>query len=954
MALAGAQGRESTGETAGTSYGSQPHQGLSHLLGGQNSDVRITREPCLPRTVKVAACCPKAMQRGGVWRVEDFELHKQLYKGKASLLYSATCRQSQIPIALKLYRKARLSDLNWYQVEREIRIHAALQHENIIQLFAAFEDDQHVYMAQEYAAGGDLYEELKRSGGQLKERRTAREVLQPSLSALNYLHSKGIIHRDIKPENILLTAEKVVKLADFGLSIDATEERPVTRAGTLDYMAPEVLVCPEKSRPEENKEKMLLGYNAMVDAWAMGILAFELIVGHPPFEKDSRSATYEHIMYRKAQFPAWMTDEAKDFISLALTKAARKRPSIMDMAKHSWVHLHARRPSQCEGRSSLELDRPSQYFANLDSPTTRSPLGSPAGSHTSPQALTAARAQAAAAAAAAAAVLTAATPQKQIEQMSSLFAPASLSPKPTSPTANSHGTAQHSGGGSAALGSGAAHAVLTHSQSAVAIQPQQGVLSTTFMPRGADSAASSSTAQHGTAQQQPQEAAPDAAEAANGVSSVLQWAGSSVKQLFAGSGNSMKRLLVRKPSATPSDITSHAPSSAADMEVDPPSPMSRPDSQVMPRHAAQSAGSARSGRSARGSLDLSGQVARGEMGISVVSAPVRSPSPTSPAASPHAKAPKSAGPNRFLAAASPSGSPVSTSGGIKAYHGGAGQISPLRLSSSGGAAAGRTSPDTPPKRPSDTPAQPHRPASHSPFLQVQVPLESGPGSSPLSPDGKSSIFPGSPTTCSSPTRSSRFLGMGGSRRRAMGGSNSMFSGLGDSLKGEHFLTPSKASRAGSVESRSVDHALSTLHHVGSSPVLNQQPAPGQRSGGREVSRSVVLPSAAPAASEGSARSMKRGQSMGRSKLSLVEASSKSLTADKLSRPLAKLADREKAVGFLGARKDECEGSHSPNSVLHSHPSANEKELLASLSAPSTSKRMLSNSRSFTSSRAVLH
>lgn len=51
---------------------------------------------------------------------------------------------------------------------------------------------------------------------------------------------QGIIHRDIKPENILLMADGSIKLADFGLSIDATCERPVTRAGTLDYMAPEV------------------------------------------------------------------------------------------------------------------------------------------------------------------------------------------------------------------------------------------------------------------------------------------------------------------------------------------------------------------------------------------------------------------------------------------------------------------------------------------------------------------------------------------------------------------------------------------------------------------------------------------------------------------------------------------------------------------------------------------
>ena len=52
---------------------------------------------------------------------------------------------------------------------------------------------------------------------------------------------QGIIHRDIKPENILLMADRRIKLADFGLSIDATCERPVTRAGTLDYMAPEVI-----------------------------------------------------------------------------------------------------------------------------------------------------------------------------------------------------------------------------------------------------------------------------------------------------------------------------------------------------------------------------------------------------------------------------------------------------------------------------------------------------------------------------------------------------------------------------------------------------------------------------------------------------------------------------------------------------------------------------------------
>ena len=68
---------------------------------------------------------------------------------------------------------------------------------------------------------------------------TPTQVLRPALLALRYMHAQGVVHRDIKPENILVTATSI-KLADFGLSINADQERPVTRAGTLDYMAPEV------------------------------------------------------------------------------------------------------------------------------------------------------------------------------------------------------------------------------------------------------------------------------------------------------------------------------------------------------------------------------------------------------------------------------------------------------------------------------------------------------------------------------------------------------------------------------------------------------------------------------------------------------------------------------------------------------------------------------------------
>jgi aurora kinase len=106
---------------------------------------------------------------------------------------------------------------------------------------------------------------------------------------------QNIAHRDIKPENILVTSSKTIKIADFGLAIDCAAERPVTRAGTLDYMAPETLVCPDKKHPEENKDKTTLVYGLGVDCWAVGVLAYELIVGRPPFQQESRSETYDYI-----------------------------------------------------------------------------------------------------------------------------------------------------------------------------------------------------------------------------------------------------------------------------------------------------------------------------------------------------------------------------------------------------------------------------------------------------------------------------------------------------------------------------------------------------------------------------------------------------------------------------------------------------------------------------------
>ena len=140
---------------------------------------------------------------------------------------------------LKCYTLSAICELYQHQIYREVRLHAGLQHENVIKLYAAFKEGDRVVMVQEYADGGDLFSLLQKYGGRLSEKAAVQMVLDPFLRVLQYLHTRSIVHRDIKPENILFTrANMCLKLADFGLAIDLREERAVTRAGTLDYMAP--------------------------------------------------------------------------------------------------------------------------------------------------------------------------------------------------------------------------------------------------------------------------------------------------------------------------------------------------------------------------------------------------------------------------------------------------------------------------------------------------------------------------------------------------------------------------------------------------------------------------------------------------------------------------------------------------------------------------------------------
>ena len=142
-----------------------------------------------------------------------------------------------------------------------------------------------------------------------------------------------------------------MQLCDFGLAVDSRVTELVTRVGTVDYMAPEVVVSPSESELRALKEgagrNSAPQYDSSVDVWAVGVLLYELLVGRPPFgsQLHSQSMTEAQILNGKVEFVSRiMTSQAKSFILTALTYNNKDRPTAAELLEHPWIVKHCGRP----------------------------------------------------------------------------------------------------------------------------------------------------------------------------------------------------------------------------------------------------------------------------------------------------------------------------------------------------------------------------------------------------------------------------------------------------------------------------------------------------------------------------------------------------------------------------------------------------------------------------------
>ncbi|MCD9640418.1 Calcium-dependent protein kinase 28 [Datura stramonium] len=265
--------------------------------------------------------------------INKFTIGKLLGHGQFGYTYVAIDKSNGNRVAVKrIEKKKMVLPIAVEDVKREVKILKALAgHENVVEFYNAFEDDNYVYIVMELCEGGELLDRILAKKESRYTEKDAAIVVRQMLKVAAQCHLHGLVHRDMKPENFLFKSPKEdspLKATDFGLSDFIRPGKKFQDiVGSAYYVAPEVLK--RKSGPES-------------DVWSIGVITFILLCGRRPFWDKTEDGIFKEVLRNKPDFhrKPWPTisNSAKDFVKKLLVKDPRARLTAAQALSHPWVH----------------------------------------------------------------------------------------------------------------------------------------------------------------------------------------------------------------------------------------------------------------------------------------------------------------------------------------------------------------------------------------------------------------------------------------------------------------------------------------------------------------------------------------------------------------------------------------------------------------------------------------
>ncbi|CAH8828571.1 unnamed protein product [Trichobilharzia szidati] len=266
---------------------------------------------------------PDDLQQSSKPKLGTYVIERTIGKGIFSSVKLARHTITGIFVAIKIIDKSCLSPENLKKVYRESDILKELHHSNVVKLYQVMETQRLLCMVMEYVSNGELFDYIA-TYGRFSEV-DARVKFLDVLSAVDYIHSCGIVHRDLKAENILLDSEMNIKLVDFsfGTHFNSPTHLLNTWCGSPPYAAPEIFLG-----------EPYVGVKA--DIWSLGVILYVMVCGALPFDAQSLPHLKNQVLSASFRVPYWLSMACEQVIRSMLSREPSERPNTKRISQFPW------------------------------------------------------------------------------------------------------------------------------------------------------------------------------------------------------------------------------------------------------------------------------------------------------------------------------------------------------------------------------------------------------------------------------------------------------------------------------------------------------------------------------------------------------------------------------------------------------------------------------------------